>query len=91
LRWRAAVLIARRRARGRHAQRQRDLAGSDVLGLDEVHVLRRQAHRLPVEATFEQQRPAGVRGTLEAGLELGLEALVLFARQRAIARWTDGS
>ena len=62
---------------GRHAQRQRDLAGGGVLGLDEVHVLGREAHRLPVEAAFEQQRAAGVGGALEALLQLGLEAVVL--------------
>ena len=33
----------------------------DVLGLDEVHVLGREAHRLPVEAAFEQEGPAGPR------------------------------
>jgi hypothetical protein len=50
---------------------------SDVLGLDEVHVLRCEAHGLPVEAAFEQHRSAGVGGALEALLQLGLEALEL--------------
>ena len=43
----------------------------DVLGLDEVHVLGRQAHGLPVEAAFEQEGPAGVGGALEALLRPG--------------------
>ena len=37
----------------RHAQRQRDLARGGVLGLDEVHVLRAERQRLPVEPAFQ--------------------------------------
>ena len=73
----------------RHADRERDLAGGDVLGLDEVHVLGRERHRLPVEAAFEQQRPAGAGGALEALLQLGLEAVVLFGREVAVAGGVD--
>jgi hypothetical protein len=43
----------------RHAEGERDVAAGGVLRLDEIHVLRRQAHRLPVEPAFEQQRPPG--------------------------------
>jgi hypothetical protein len=73
----------------RHAERQGDLAGGGVLGLHEVHVLRRQAHGLPVEAAFEQQRTAGVGGALETLLELGLEAVELLGAQVAFARGVD--
>ena len=50
----------------RHAEGERDLARRRVLGLDEIHVLGRQRHRLPVEPAFEQQRPAGIGRALVA-------------------------
>ena len=73
----------------RDAEGEGDLAGGDVLGLDEVHVLGRQAHGLPVEAAFEQERAAGVGSALEALLQLGLEAVVLLDREVAVARGVD--
>jgi hypothetical protein len=69
---------------GWHAEREGDLAGGGVLGLDEVHVLRRERHRLPVEPALQQQRAAGVAGALEALLQLALEALVLLGREVAV-------
>ena len=68
----------------RHAERQRDLARRDMFHLDEIHILWRKTHRLPVETALKQQRPAGIRCPLKAALELRLEAVILFARERAV-------
>ncbi len=62
----------------RHAEGERDLARRGVLRLHEVHVLRRERHRLPVEPAFEQQRTAGIA-----------RALVVRPRARASAARTD--
>ena len=74
---------------GRHAERQRDLARGDVLGLDEVHVLGAHRHGFPVEPAFQQQRAAGAGGALEALLQLGLEAVVLLDGEVAVAGGVD--
>jgi hypothetical protein len=42
----------------RHAEGERDVARRGVLRLDEIHVLRGQRQRLPVEPALEQERPA---------------------------------
>ena len=60
-----------------------------MLRIDEVHVLRAEAHRLPVEAAFEQEGPAGMRRALEALLQLGLEAVELLWAQVAVAGGVD--
>src|SRR5437016_12618712 len=84
------------RSRGRRRAWPRHRAA--MLRIDEVHVLRAEAHRLPVEAAFEQERAAGrpppargqaVGGTLEALLQLGLEAVVLLDREVAVAGGID--
>ena len=85
----AAVGTGRGGRRAPRAASCRRRATQDVAGLDEVHVLRRERHRLPVEPAFEQERPAGVGRTLEASLQLRLEALDLLARQVAVARRVD--
>ena len=56
---------------------------------DEVHVLWAEAHRLPVEAAFQEQWAAGVGGALEALLQLGFEAVELLRRQIAVAGGVD--
>ena len=61
----------------RHAEGERDLARGGGLRLDEVHVLRRERERLPVEAAFEQQRTAGIAGALVVRLELALQPVEL--------------
>ena len=61
-------------------------AAECLAGLDEVHILGTEAQRLPVEPAFEQQRPARVARTLEARLELPLQALALLARELPVAR-----
>ena len=70
----------------RHAEGERDLAGSDALGGDEIELGRGQRERLPVETALEQQRAAGIAGTLERVLQLLLEALELRLGQRRAFR-----
>jgi hypothetical protein len=55
-----------------------------VLGLEEIHVLRRQRHRLPVEPAFQQHRPAGVRRADIGLVELALEAAELLVGQQIV-------
>jgi len=76
---------------GGDAEGEGDLAGGDMFRLDEVHVLGGKAHRLPVEAAFEQQGAAGVGGALEALLQLGLEAVELVGGEVAVAGGVDES
>jgi hypothetical protein len=57
--------------------------------MDEVHVLRRQRQRLPVEPTFQQQRPPGVARALIAVLQLRFQPRVLLAGQVAGAARVD--
>ncbi len=54
-----------------------------------VHVLRREAQRLPVEPAFEQQRASGVPRALEPRLQFGLEPRELLLRQVPVAVGVD--
>ena len=65
----------------RHAEGQRDVAAGRVLGLDEIHILRRQSHRLPVQPAFQQQRPAGPLGPGVTVLQFRLQPVELLVRQ----------
>jgi hypothetical protein len=47
--------------------------------MDEVHVFRRQRQGFPVEPAFQEQRPPGVPGALEALLQFGAQTLKLLA------------
>ena len=60
-----------------------------MFGFDEVEVFWGHRHGFPVEATFEEQGPAGVAGALELGFEFGFEAVVLFGGQVAVAGGVD--
>ena len=73
----------------RHAERERDLARGGGLRFDEIHVLRRQRQGLPVEPAFQQQRPAGIGGTLVVRLELGLQPVELRFGQAPFRRTTS--
>jgi hypothetical protein len=70
----------------RHAQGQRDLARRGVLGLQEIHVLGRQRHRLPIEPAFEEKRPPGVARPLVLVLQFALEPLELALGQHRALR-----
>ena len=61
----------------RHAKGQRDLARGRMLGLQKIHVARRQRHRLPVEASFQHQRPSSIGGALILLGECLLDPVVL--------------
>jgi hypothetical protein len=62
---------------------------SDPEGLTPPCRIGREAHRLPVEAAFEEEWAAGVGGALEALLQLGLEAVELVGGEVAVAGGVD--
>jgi hypothetical protein len=51
--------------------------------LDEIHVLGRHAHGLPVQPALQQQRPAGAGRARIAFLEFGLQPVELLVGQIA--------
>ena len=76
------VVAGKAQQQGRHAEGQGDLAGGGGLGLHEIHVLRRERERLPIEAALQQQRPPGIGRALVIRLQLALEAGELRVAQR---------
>ena len=67
----------------RHSEGQSDLARRRRLQPDEIHVRRRQAHRLPFQPALEQQRPPGIVRAGKLRLHLGAQPLELLARKPA--------
>ena len=78
---RVGVVARNAKQHRRYAQRQRDFARGDVLGLDEVHVFRRHRHGFPVEPAFQQQRAPGVHRALIVLGQLFLEPRELLFRE----------
>ncbi len=78
------VVAGKPQQQGRHAEGERDLSCGAGFRLGEVHVLRRERQRLPVEPAFEQQRAARVVGAREILFELLLEPRELFVGQMGV-------
>ena len=72
-----------------NTQSQRDVAGGGALTLNEIHIFWAHRHGAPVEAAFQQHRPAGVARALKAGFQLRFQPPILFRRQLTVAGIVD--
>ena len=66
----------------RDAKGQRDFSGGGIFAFHKFHIGGRKAHRLPVEAALQQDRPARVARALVTGFELLFQAVELVGRER---------